>query len=364
MRRLFPQARYVSLDLPSIAASAQERPESFLESLQEPALIDEVQYAPGLFRALKAAIDRRREPGRFLLTGSQSFLLMQGVSESLAGRCAIAQLHPLSWEEARGAVAGLSVEDYLSRGGYPELYTERGITPDEWYPAYLATYLERDVRNILRVGSLRDFDRFLRAAALRTASLLSYSDLARDVGIAPNTARQWVSVLQASGMIGLLEPYHRSLGKRLVKSPKLYFADTGLAAFLLGLRGFEGISRSPVAGALWETHVINQVVRRLAASGDPEPLWYWRAAQGAEVDLLIERGGRFVAVECKLSEHPGPADLKGLRALSRFYGPRAILRSYVACRARAPYPIGPEATAVEGSSGDFPAQGLFHDPQA
>lgn len=352
-RRLLPDANYISLDLPGTAGAAETRPDAFLAALKGTAVLDEVQHAPSLFRALKASIDADRRPGRFLLTGSQTFPLMQGVSESLAGRCGILELQPLSWFEVRRARPDVEPSRYIADGGYPQLYAEP-VPVAEWYGAYVATYLERDVRNVLRVGSLRDFERFLRAAAFRTGGILSYSDLARDVGIAPNTARQWLSVLSASGLVRLIEPYHRSLGKRLVKSPKLIFADTGLAAFLLGLQDWEAIARSPVAGAFWETHVINQAMRRLAAEGPPPPIWYWRTPQGAEVDLLLERGGRLVAVECKLSEHPGTDALSGIRALERFYGERAIAGSYVACTTRSAYEISPGVMAVDGSEGVFP----------
>jgi len=201
------------------------------------------------------------------------------------------------------------------------LHSRPSLDPHFWHAAYLSTYLERDVRNILNVGNLRDFDRFLRAAAIRTGQMLSYSELARDVGIAANTAKHWISVLQASGQSLLLEPYHRNLGKRRVKSPKIYLCDTGLAAFLMGFDRWETVARSPLAEALWETYVVMEVYKHFAASGRAAPLWYWRTAHGAEVDLLIEQGGRFVAVEARLSENPGSSDRKGFNALENFYGP-------------------------------------------
>ncbi|OPY64187.1 MAG: hypothetical protein A4E57_03654 [Syntrophorhabdaceae bacterium PtaU1.Bin034] len=349
VRRVFPQATYVSLDLPSVAAQAERSGEAFLRGIAEPAILDEVQYAPSLFRYLKAIIDEDRRPGRFVLTGSQNFLLMQGVSESLAGRCGVINMLNLSATEVNGSSIGFNEDLYLFKGGYPELYARPEIDPGFWYSAYLTTYLERDVRNILNVESLRDFDRFLRAVASRTGQILSYSDLARDVGIAPNTAKKWISVLEASGQIYLLEPYYRNTGKRLVKSPKLYLCDTGLAAFLMGFENWQAVARHPAVGALWETHVVMQVVKHFYALGKTRPLWFWRTSQGEEVDLLVEQGGRFIAIECKYAENIGQGDLKGMNGLMKEYGREALISGYVASRTPRPYPVSDSIQAVSGS---------------
>ena len=349
LKTLYPDASYVSLDDRSIAAAANTTPEAFLGDLKEPIILDEVQYAPTLFRTLKARIDHDRRPGRFLLTGSQVFAMMQGVSESLAGRCAILTLSSLSWSERRKSPKAASVEDFLFLGGFPELHAGQ-VDRDFWYASYVATCLERDVRNILNVGNLGDFDRFLRAAALRTSQVLSYSDLARDVGISPVTARKWLSVLAASGQIFLIESYHRNRGKRLVKSPKLVFADTGLACHLMGFKSRQDALSSPLAGALWETFVTNQVIRHYSFQGKKPPLWYWRTPYGQEVDLIIEEGGgKLTAIECKLSEHPGAKDCAGIRALEAFYGKEMILHSFIACRTPVTFKLSPGIFAVDGS---------------
>jgi len=351
--KVFPDVEYVSLDLPSIAAQAEKNPESFLRGRKGPLIIDEVQYAPSLFRNLKAIIDSGgKKPGRFILTGSQNFLLMEGISESLAGRCGVLNMLNLSATELKEGPGHFNEDDYLWRGGYPELYARPEIDPAFWYASYLSAYLERDVRNILNVGSLRDFDRFLRAAASRTGQILSYSDLARDVGITPNTAKKWISVLQASGQIFLLEPYYRNIGKRLVKSPKLYLCDTGLAAFLMGFSSWRGIERNPVVGALWETYVIMQVVRHFSAHGKTVPLWFWRTSQGEEVDLLVERGGQFIAMECKYAEHVDPSSLKGISALMKEYGAPSLIKGFVASRSPRSYPLADKMSAIPGSDVD------------
>lgn len=349
VRKVFPNADYVSLDLPSIASQAETVPEEFLQRYRNPLIIDEVQYAPSLFRYLKVMIDKDRKPGRFILTGSQNFLLMQGISESLAGRCGVLNMLNLSAVELNEAFNRFDEKHYLFHGGYPELYARPEVDSSFWYASYLSTYLERDVRNILNVGNLRDFDRFLRSVAGRTAQVLSYSSLARDVGIAPNTAKKWISVLQASGQIFLLEPYYRSITKRLVKSPKLYLCDTGLAAFLMGFENWEGLARHPIIGALWETHVVMQVVKHFFSQGKTVPLWFWRTSQGEEVDLLIERGGQFIAIECKYAEHVEQASVKGMNGLVKSYGQNSLIAGYVASKTPRLYRLTEKIAAVPGS---------------
>jgi predicted AAA+ superfamily ATPase len=212
LRHLFPRASYITLDLPAYAEAATTAPDSLLNKYPEPLIIDEIQYAPALLKHLKVRIDRNRTPGRFLLTGSQGFKLMEGVSESLAGRCGILELLTLSYGELQ--VAGYSSDEasYIFLGGYPELYV--GADWELWFPSYVATYLERDVRNISQVIDLQDFNRFLRVCALRNAQVVNYTDMARDTGIAPNTARKWAGLLVASGVLYLLEPLLREQDKK------------------------------------------------------------------------------------------------------------------------------------------------------
>ena len=352
VQKVFPHYSYVSLDIPAIAAQAENQPEAFLNSHPAPLIIDEVQYAPSILRYLKVEIDKEKTPGGFILTGSQNFLLMHGVSESMAGRCGILNMLNLSSREIQDGMGNYSENDYLVKGGYPELYARPEIDSHFWFSAYLTTYLERDVRNILNVGSLRDFDRFLRAVAIRTSQILSYSGLARDVGISPNTARKWISVLQASGQIILLEPYHRNLGKRLVKSPKLYMCDTGLALFLMGFEDLRSVINHPVSGAIWETHVVMQVIKHFQSLGKNRPLWYWRTVSGAEVDLLIEQGGQFTAVEAKFSENPDIKASKGMNSLRAFYGEESLIAGFIASRTPNTYPLGEKVLAVPGSDID------------
>lgn len=337
LRHLYPQVSYLSLDLPAHAEAAQTAPDALLAQYPEPVIIDEIQYAPSLLRHLKVRIDQDRSPGRYLLTGSQLFPLMQGVSESLAGRCAVLNLHTLSRAELLESGRTIEEPAYIYQGGYPELHV--GTEPDLWFPAYVATYLERDVRNVLRVVDLQEFNRFLRACALRTAQVLNYSDLARDTGIAPNTARKWLGLLQTSATVMLVEPYFGNRTKRLIKAPKLVFLDTGLAAFLSGFRSERDLFASPLSGAFWESYVFGQIVRQTATRGERAPICYWRTAGGPEVDLVIEQaGGMLIGIECKWKEQPGLADAAGLRALEAAEKGR-VTQKMIVCRTHVAYTL-------------------------
>lgn len=342
--RVFPRYSYISLDLPYNAAQAENNPEAFLSEHGDSLIIDEVQYAPSLFRYLKVSIDADRRPGRFMLTGSQHFPLMEGISDSLAGRCAVLNMYGLSAQEVEASPAPWDEAQFIWKGGMPDLHARPEMSPDYWHTSYLATYLERDVRNIINVGSLRDFDRFLRACALRIGQLLSLSDLARDVGVSVNTVKSWISVLETSGQIFLLEPYYRSLGKRLTKSPKLYFTDTGVASFLLGFETARDLLRSPLAGQFWENHVLLEMLKHWSGLGRRPRVWFWRTRSGEEVDLVIEQSGRVMAIECKSSEKPGSKDIKSLRSfLDRLQGQA---RGVVVCRTPKTYPLDEGLQAV------------------
>jgi len=305
LRHVFPNASFIPLDLPSNSEAAEQDPQRFLGGFPEPVILDEVQYAPALLRYLKVRIDAdRHRMGRFLMTGSQSFPLMNSVSESLAGRCAVIPLPTLSSAEVLRANKGeLEVGDFLFRGGFPELHRDPGVNGLEFFSSYVATYLERDVRSVLRVGSLRDFERFIRACAMRSGGLLNFTDLARDVGIAGTTAKDWLSVLEASGLVVLLEPYFGNVSKRLIRAPKLYLTDTGLMCFLCGVSSPDTLVRSMFIGPVWETFVLGQILRAKAATISPASVYFWRDAHGTEVDFVIAKEGRLRLVEAKWTEN-------------------------------------------------------------
>lgn len=352
LEKTFPDYSYVSLDIPSIADFAETRPQEFLEHYTPPLILDEIQYAPLLFRYIKAFVDKRKnENGLFILTGSQNFQLMESVTDSLAGRAAIVPFLGLSCSEwlSNPSWEASDPLHFLWRGSFPALWSEpeHPISRDRWYQGYLGSYLERDVRSLLNVGSLRDFERFLRVAATRTGQVLNMSDVGRDVGISPTTAKQWFSVLQASNQILLLEPYYRSLGKRLTKSPKLYFTDTGLAAYLAGFSDPGALSRSPIAGAFWENHVVTQWLRWKEWRQPSASLWFWQDRTKNEVDLLVELNQRIYPIECKYKEHPDSSDLKGIRKLKEMYG-ELVAQPAVASLTHSPYVLSEDAVARPG----------------
>ncbi len=346
-RDFLASADYVTLDSLAEAERARLSPGEFFKAHATPLILDEVQYAPELFRHLKILVDDDRRPGQFLLTGSQSFLLMKGMAESLAGRCAILTLPELCLAEVPGIRDTTSLDAFLWRGAYPELWQRPELNRELWLGAYLSTYLERDVRNLLAVGSLRDFDRFLRAAALRAGQILSYSDLARDVGISPHTAKSWLSVLEASQQIFLLEPYHRQRTKRLVKSPKLYFTDTGMLTHLMGFRNAAELPQHALWGAIWENLVVSELRKAFLVQGQRPPLWFWRTSDGHEIDLLVETAPeRFITVECKTAAQVTSTAVKANAVLGKEYGADCVIHAYVVCRTDQPYPLGEKAEAV------------------
>lgn len=308
--------RFVTLEDPDVRLRAREDPRSFLDTYRAPVIIDEIQYVPELLPYIKTKIDERRKAGQWLFTGSQNFILMQGVSESLAGRAAVFSLLPFSYAERLGRgedsisaerVAGYAefnetmvaargtakpprarLSDVILRGSYPEIASRRSVDRSVWCGSYIATYLERDVRSLAKIGDFNQFERFLRLCATRTGAILNLSEMARDIGVSVPTARRWLSVLEASYQVYLLYPYYRNIGKRLVKSPKLYFNDTALASYLLGIHTEETLIGSPHFGALFETLIVTDFWKRFLHHGEMPRLYYLRTRDGFEIDLVIE----------------------------------------------------------------------------
>ena len=298
-RAAFPGKPYVSLENPDQLAYATADARRFLANYPDGAIIDEVQRCPELFSYLQGWVDERRRMGDFVLTGSQKFGLLSKITQSLAGRVGLVHLLPFSQSELAGAgMAATSVDVALWQGAYPALY-DRGLSPEDWFPNYVATYVERDVRQLLAVRELGLFQRFLKMCAARCGQLLNLSSLAADCGISHVTARQWLTVLEASYIVRLLAPYHRNFGKRLVKTPKLYFLDVGLAAWLLGIRDASTIATHAMRGALFETFVIGEFIKQRHNAGQPAELYFWRDNVGHEIDLLFETGSRLQPVEIK-----------------------------------------------------------------
>lgn len=298
-RALFADKPYVSLEDPIERAFAQEDPRGFLARFGQGAVFDEAQRWPDLFSHLQGMVDADRQPGRFVLTGSQQFGLLAGVSQSLAGRVGMTRLLPLAATEIPAVSQGqLSLNGLMIKGGYPALHTQP-VEPADWFASYIATYVERDVRQVLNIQSLPTFQRFLRLCAGRVGQLLNVSALASEAGITAQTAKNWLAVLESSDLIHRLPPYFRNFGKRLVKMPKLYFLDTGLVCWLLGIRSEEVLALHPLRGALFENWVVAECIKARYNRGLPADLYFWRDNNGLEADLIFEQGERLQMVEIK-----------------------------------------------------------------
>ena len=299
VRAIFPEKPYISLENPDQRLFANEDPRGFLSRYPDGAIFDEVQRSPDLLSYIQGLVDEQRTPGRYILTGSQNFALSRQVSQSLAGRAGIAQLLPLSGGELMAAgLLSTGLDPWLFTGGYPALHSTE-VTPSDWFASYLATYLERDVRDLTSVRDLITFQRFLRLCAARTGQLLNLSSLSADCGIAQSTATAWLSILEASYIVFRLTPHFANFGKRLVKTPKLYFHDTGLAAFLLGIQTPEQLAIHSARPALFETMVVAEYLRARWNRGAVSNLYFWRDSTGNEVDLLVDEAGVLHPVEIK-----------------------------------------------------------------
>jgi len=326
LQRLFEDAEYVTLDKIILAEEAEENPTLFLDRFKNQVIIDEIQYAPSLFRDLKIKVDGNRSTkGKWILTGSQQFILMRHVSESLAGRVRILNLGTLSAAELNRTNLVKNKRDLLWRGGFPELWAEN-LDAKEFYDDYLQTYLERDLRQILNVTNLRDFRRFLSMLAIRVGQLINYSEISKEVGVAVNTIKAWVSALEVSGIIILLPPYYNNLGKRLIKAPKLYFCDNGLVAALLNINSAEALNNSIHLGNIWENFVFSEYLKQGIVAG--KDIFYLRDSNGVEIDFIIERESEVFLIEAKTSERPNTQRLNFGKIAPLF---RQKVKSVVAC---------------------------------
>jgi predicted AAA+ superfamily ATPase len=358
---------YVSLDDLSVRRLAREEPRLFLERYPPPVVIDEIQYVPELLTAIKQNVDGHKKPGAFWLTGSQPFHLMKGVTESLAGRVAIMNMSGFSAHEKNrrvgklkpflptpallrsrpsfGASARLaSVYKDIWGGGFPALATGEVRNHQLFFSSYVQTYLQRDVRDLTQVGDLEVFGRFLKACAARTGQLLNISDLARDTDVSVNTARHWLSILEASFVIYLLKPFHSNFTKRLVKAPKLYFLDTGLCAYLTEWTSPGTLESGAMAGAFLETYVVGEILKSWWNNAATPSLYYYRDKDGREIDLVLQQDDRLYPVEIKKSASPKPEWTKHFNALSRFS--KGPIQGAVVCMVSEPFPLDPNTSAV------------------
>lgn len=320
LKNLFSKThRFVTLEDPDVRIRAREDPLNFLDQYKPPVIIDEIQYVPELLSYIKTRIDQKRTPGQWLFTGSQNFTLMQGISQSLAGRVAVLSLLPFSFAERIGqgdtsrefgewlkelgphqkCADRVSLSEVLLRGCYPEIASKRSVDRQLWCGSYISTYLERDVRNLAQIGDLSQFERFLKLCATRTGQLLNLSELAKEIGMSVPTVKRWLSILETGYQIYLLYPYYKNVGKRLVKSPKIYFNDTALTSYLLGLHDRETLLNSPSFGNLFETLIVTDFLKRFLHCGQMPSLYYLRTRDGLEVDLVLESGQKLHLFEIK-----------------------------------------------------------------
>ncbi|MBN2245149.1 MAG: ATP-binding protein [Candidatus Aminicenantes bacterium] len=316
VKAVFNHYDYVSLELPDQRSFASEDPQGFLNQFEDPVILDEIQRTPDLFSYIQVIVDNHpKKTGQFILTGSQNFLFLQSISQSLAGRCAVLHLLPFSLAELMGRPP-ISLDIFgkyaarkpvpprrglletLFTGFYPRIH-DMGLSPQEWLANYYMTYLERDVRTILNVGDIESFSRFIRLCAGRSGQLLNLSGLASDCGITHTTVRRWISVLEASFVITLLRPHFKNYGKRLVKTPKLYFLDSGLLCYLLQIRSPRELNHRAERGAIFESFVISELIKNFMHRGEQPVLYFWRDSAGHELDSIIELGDRRIPLESK-----------------------------------------------------------------
>lgn len=298
-RTVFKNKPYASLEEPDLRQAAKEDPRSFLARFPNGAVLDEVQRCPDILSYLQTLVDTDGRMGLYVLTGSQQFGLLSGITQSLAGRTAFVELLPFAAQELADAnKLPADVDTMMLTGCYPPIY-DRALTPASWYSAYVTAYVERDVRQMLKIHELENFQRFVRLCAGRTGQLLNLSSLATECGITHNTAKAWISVLEASYLVFLLRPHSVNFNKRLVKMPKLYFYDVGLASWLLGIRSTEQIATHPLRGNLFETFIIADLIKSKLNRGEKPSFFFWRDSNGNEVDLLIEQGTKLMPIEIK-----------------------------------------------------------------
>lgn len=328
-RLAFPNRAYVNLEQPDAREFARSDPRAFLDRLRDGAIIDEIQRVPELLSWIQVEVDAHPAPGRFILTGSHQSELSRQIAQSLAGRTAL-RLLPLSIAELQGAgsLSPLTTDEMLQRGGYPRIHADR-LDPAVALGDYFETYVQRDLRELVQLRHLADFERFVRLAAGRAGQLLNLQSLAADVGVSGHTAREWISLLEASFIVFRLPPWFANIGKRLIKSPKLYFYDVGLAAWLVGIRQPEHLVAHPLRGHLFENLAVLEVLKTYANSGERPDLHFFRDSAGNEADLVLQHAATLLLVEIKSARSVAPDVMRSVAAIRRGMGERATWSALV-----------------------------------
>ena len=312
-RALFPSHAYTSLEAPDVRAFAEEDPRAFLAQFDSGAILDEVQRVPELLSYLQELIDNDSSPGRWILTGSQNFALLHSISQSLAGRTAVHNLHPLTrGETIRFSEYPTTLDEALVAGSYPRIF-DRRLNPADWFSSYVATYIERDVRSITQVIDLPTFQRFASLCAGRTAQLLNFSSLASDCGVSQPTARAWLGILETHFLVFRLPAFYSNLRKRLVKMPKLHFYDTGLVCWLLGIRTADQLRTHPLRGAIFESWMVSEIAKHRTNAGITQGLSFYRDRHGSEIDLIIQDSTECWLLDAKSSSTPSSSLFGGTK---------------------------------------------------
>ncbi|MDD5092345.1 MAG: ATP-binding protein [Candidatus Wallbacteria bacterium] len=319
----FPNHSYISMENADSRSYAVSDPRGFLSDYPAPVIIDEIQRTPELFSYLQEAADNTTEHPGYVLTGSQQFLLMESISQSLAGRIAYFRLYPFTYNELydpradrsiedifqgrirKSQAVGKSTEDILFKGMYPRIH-DRSLTPTRWLENYIATYVERDIRQLVNISDLRTFENFLKMTAAQSGQLLNCTTLSNGLGISVPTVKRWLSLLETSGIVFVLQPHFRNFGKRIVKTPKVYFIDTGLLCCLLSIRNSDVLKNHPLYGSIFENFIISEFYKRIHHLGETPQIFFWRDRQGLEIDLMIDCGNRLIPVEIKSSKTFSP----------------------------------------------------------
>lgn len=319
-RELFPKYRYLSLENIDVRAHAQGDPRGFFEDYGNKLILDEVQRVPDLFSYLQEIVDQNPEPAQYILTGSHQFLLFEGISQSLAGRIVTFKLFPFTLNELKEAAEDKDVASIFRKprrtpkkishnelyrliftGLYPRIYDKK-LDSRKWVENYILTYVERDLRSLINIKNIRTFEMFLKLCSSLSGQLLNFANLANHLGIALSTVKQWVSILEASGLVFLLPPYHQNFSKRIIKTPKLYFVDTGILCYLLGIRTPDELKGHPLIGSIYETFIISECYKRISHLGEIPRLYFWRDKSGREIDLIIDEGLMGFPIEIKLAK--------------------------------------------------------------